>query len=193
MWIILVIVLTFALCYAVDKGYTKLFRSRKQHRSGLSLRQNKRYGSMGLVLLALGIAAMITSAGNVALLVGGIILLVLGIGLAVFYLSFGIYYDEDGFLLESFGKKPLEYRYDNILHQQLYVVQGGSRIIELHMTDGSAVQIVTTMPEYEKFLSYAFKQWCNQKGISVETCKFYDPTNHSWFPAKEEIECTSQV
>ena len=42
MWILLVIVLTFALCFVVDKGYTKLFRSKKQHQSGLSLRQNKR-------------------------------------------------------------------------------------------------------------------------------------------------------
>ena len=62
MWILLVIVLTFALCFAVDKGYTKLFRSKKQHQSGLSLRQNKRYGSMGIVLVAMGIAAMIASA-----------------------------------------------------------------------------------------------------------------------------------
>ena len=187
MWILLVIVLTFALCFAVDKGYTKLFRSKKQHQSGLSMRQNKRYGSMGIVLVAMGIAAMIASAGNLALLIGGGILMVVGVGLVIFFLSFGIYYDEDGFLLESFGKKPVEYRYSDILHQQLYVVQGGSHIIELHMVDGSAVQIVTTMPQYHQFLSYAFAQWCRQKGIAEENCPYYDPANNSWFPAKEEI------
>ena len=142
---------------------------------------------MGIVLVAMGIAAMIASAGNLALLIGGGILMVVGVGLVIFFLSFGIYYDEDGFLLESFGKKPVEYRYSDILHQQLYVMQGGSHIIELHMVDGSAVQIVTTMPQYHQFLSYAFAQWCRQKGIAEEDCLYYDPANNSWFPAKEEI------
>ena len=37
--------LVFLACWLVDKGFTKLFRSQAQHRSGLSVRPNKRYGS----------------------------------------------------------------------------------------------------------------------------------------------------
>lgn len=178
--------LVFGLCWLLDKGYTKLFRSKAQHRSGLSVRQNKRYGSMGFILFVLGVAALIFAEGNTALLVGSGILMVLGAGFVVFYLTFGIYYDEDSFLVESFGKKPLTYFYRDIAGQKLYTVQGGSLIIELYMTDDSVVQVVSTMPDYEKFLNYAFSRWCAQKGIDPEACDFHDTANSIWFPGKEE-------
>ena len=184
--VILLIAAVFGLCFLVDKGFTRLFRNKRQHRSGLSVRQNKRYGSMGLVLMAIGVAALVASAGNMAVLVGGIILVVLGMGLVVFYLSFGIYYDEDSFLVESFGKKRKEYRYHDIVHQQLYLLQGGGTIVELHMADGSAVQLVSIMPDYDKFLNFAFARWCAAKGLDPENCPFHDTANSCWFPEKEE-------
>lgn len=187
MGVIIVIALMFGLCFLVDKGFTKLFRSKAQHRSGLSVRQNKRYASVGLPIFAIGLAAVVTAAGNKALLIGGIILAVLGIGLVVFYLSFGIYYDEDGFLMESFGRKPKLYRYGDIVHQQRYVLQGGGTIVELHMKDGSAVQIVSIMPDYDKFLDFAFACWCRAKGLDPESCPFHDPANSCWFPEKEGL------
>ena len=176
----------FGLCWLVDKGYTKLFRSKAQHRSGLSVRQNKRYGSMGFVLMAIGIAALVAAEGNKAVIVGGVILMVLSACLIVFYLSSGIYYDEDCFLVESFGKRRVTYRYQDIVHQQLYTVQGGSLIIELHMVDRTAVQVVSNMPDYEKFLNHAFDRWCYQKGIDPKSCLFHDTQNGIWFPEKEE-------
>ena len=185
--ILLLAAAVFGLCFLIDKGYTRIFRSKAQHRSGLAVRQNKRYGSMGVVLVAIGVAALVASAGNQAVLIGGIILMILGAGLVVFYLSFGIYYDEEGFLVESFGKKGATYRYCDILHQQLYAVQGGSAIIELHMADGSAVQVVSTMPDYDQFLNYAFARWCAQKGIDPENCEFHNVANGCWFPEREEI------
>ena len=184
--ILLLIGAMFGLCFLVDKGYTKLFRSKAQHRSGLSIRQNKRYGSMGFVLMAIGVAAMVASVENTAVLVGGIILLVLGAGLTVFYLSSGIYYDDDSFLVESFGKKAVTYAYRDICFQQLYTMQGGGTIVELHMADGSAVQVVSTMPDYEKFLNHAFLRWCREKGMDPENCAFHDTANSCWFPDKEE-------
>lgn len=177
----------FGLCFLVDKSYTKLFRNKVQHKSGLALRQNKRYGSIGLVLFSIGLAALFAANGNKAVAVGGIILMVLAAGLIIFYLSFGIYYDEEGFLLETFGKKGITYRYRDIVNQQLYTVQGGSMIVELHMADGSAVQVVSTMPDYEKFLNHAFTCWCRQKGIDPENCPFHDVANGCWFP-KVEVE-----
>ena len=82
--VILLMAAVFALCFLADKGYTKLFKSKQQHRSGMAVRQNKRYGSMGLVLVAIGVAALVAHAGNQAVLIGGIILVVLGFGLTVY-------------------------------------------------------------------------------------------------------------
>ena len=184
--ILLLAAAVFGLCFLIDKGYSKLFRGKKQHRSGLSVRQNKRYGSMGFVLMAIGVAALVSAAGNRAVLIGGVILILLGAGLTLFYLTNGIYYDDECFLVETLGKKPATHFYRDICFQQLYTMQGGGSIVELHMKDGSAVQVVSTMPEYDKFLNHAFTRWCAEKGIDPESCEFHDITNSCWFPEKEE-------
>lgn len=186
--VILVAAAMFGLCFLLDKAYTKLFRSKAQHKSGLSVRQNKRYGSIGLVLFVIGVAAFLSGLGepNTALIVGSILVAVLGIGLIVYYMRSGIYYDDEGFLVESIGRKTAAYRYDQIIHQQLYVLQGGGIIVELHMQGGEAVQVVSNMTDYDRFLNHAFRHWCRQKGIDPEECEFHDPENSLWFPAKEE-------
>ena len=70
---IIAVILTFGICFFVDKGYTKLFRSKKQHKTGLQVRVNKRYASIGLVLCILGILAVFTGfGGETVLLIGGI-------------------------------------------------------------------------------------------------------------------------
>ena len=185
--VFLLIAAVFGLCFLVDKLTVKLFRSKPQHRSGKSVRQNKRYGSMGLVLTVIGIASMATSAGNKTMLIGGVILILMGCAMGVYYLSSGIYYDEESFLVESLGKKGLTYRYDEIVHQQLYLLQGGGTIVELHMADGTAVQVVSSMPDYDQFLNHAFRCWCRQKGIDPESCQFHDTANSCWFPEKEKV------
>ena len=182
---LLIAAAVFGLCFLLDKGFAKVFRGKAQHKSGLSVRQNKRYGSVGLLLVIIGIVALFAADGNTALFVGGILLILMGAGLIVYYMSFGIYYDDEGFLLENFGKKGVVYRYGDILHQQLYTVQGGSMIIELHMADGSAVQVVSTMPDFDKFLDHAFARWCAKKGLDPESCDFHDVSVGCWFPAGE--------
>ena len=184
--VILLIAAVFGLCFLVDKLTVKLFRSKPQHRSGKSVRQNKRYGTIGITLMVIGIASMATSGGNMTMLVGGGFLIAMGCAMGVYYLSSGIYYDEESFLVESFGKKPLTYRYDQIVHQQLYILQGANTIVELHMDDGSAVQVVSSMPDYDQFLNHAFRNWCRQKGIDPGSCDFHDTDNSCWFPEKEE-------
>ena len=59
-WIPLLIILAvvFLLCFLIDKLFGKIFRGKKQHQSGLSVRLNKRYASIGLIVFVLGIAAM---------------------------------------------------------------------------------------------------------------------------------------
>ena len=183
---ILVIAGTFALCFGVDKLFTKLFRSKAQHRSGLSVRLNKRYGSFGLILTFIGIAALISGAiDSVVLLLGGILVVLLGIGLIVYYMSFGIFYDGDSFILTTFGKKSVVYRFGDITAQQLFVVQGGGTVVDLHMKDGTAVQIQSAMEGSNAFLDHAFTAWCRQNGRDPATCDFYDPQNYCWFPPVE--------
>ena len=183
---ILVAAVIFGLCYLLDRGFQKTFRNKTQHRSGLSVRLNKAYSIAGVLLSVLGILAIMSGiADGSILLYGGIMILIVGIGLCVYHLSFGIFYDEDAFVYTSFGKKETTYRYSDILTQKLYVITGGSLIVELHMADGKAVGIQTTMNGAYPFLDAAFAAWCRQKGIAPESCTFHAPENHLWFPQEE--------
>ena len=185
--VLLVAALTFGVCYLFDKGYTNVFRNKIQHYSGLAVRINKRYAVFGLILTLLGIVAIITGiTDGPVLLGGGIIVLLMGAGLITYYLTFGVFYDEDTFLLTTFGKKSRVYRYSDIVHQQLYIVQGGNVVIELHLTDKNAVFVQSTMEGTYPFLDHAFAAWCRQTGRDPESCDFHDPSQSLWFPMEEE-------
>ena len=184
--LLIVAALVFGVCYLFDKGFEKAFRAKPQHKSGLSVRPNKRYAAFGAILVALGAAAIFASAGNMVLLVGGILILLMAAGLILYYASFGIFYDADSFIYSTLGKKTVEYRFGDIRSQQLYILQGGSTIIELHMADGSAVSVQSAMLGTYAFLDVAFAGWCRQTGINSDDCDFYDPANSCWFPSVEE-------
>ena len=101
----------FGICYLVDKTFAKLFRSKAQHRSGMAVRANKRYGVFGVILTVLGIMAVCVGVTDGPVLIwGGIIVLLMGIAMAVYYLSFGIFYDGESLLLQRFGKKDVTER-----------------------------------------------------------------------------------
>ena len=185
--VIIAAALTFGICFLVDKGYTRLFRSKQQHKSGLQVRLSKRYASIGLVLCILGILAVFTGVGGeTVLLIGGGIVIFIGCALIGHYMSFGVYYDADSFIVTAFGKKNPVYRFGDIRHQKLYMIQGGSIVVELHMADGSAVSIHTSMEGAYPFLDHAFNAWCRQTDQDPEDCTFHDPGNHLWFPNEEE-------
>ena len=189
----------FACCFAVDKGFQKLFRGRPEHQSGLAVKHKKRAAVFGLILTVLGIAGILTAIGSDwglvimsaigsdwGLVIMSAIVLLMGIALIVYYLSFGIYYDEETFLVSSLGKKTKARRYEDIREQKLYVIQGGSALVELHMADGSTVSVQNTMEGASAFLDYAFARWCEQKGLDSDDCDFHDPSSLQWFPAVEE-------
>ncbi len=184
---IIVAALTFGLCYLLDKGYTRLFRSKKEHRTGLQVRPSKRYGSFGLVVSILGMIALFTGiTGGTVLLVGGVIVLLIGFILIGYYMSVGIYYDDDSFLVTTFGKSSRTYRYADIRTQKLYLIQGGSVVVELHMADGGAVSVQSAMEGAYAFLDHAFSAWCRQTGRDRAQCPFHDPANSLWFPSEED-------
>ena len=185
---LLVAAAVFGVCYLVDKGFAKLFRSKAQHHSGMAVRANKRYGVFGVILTVLGIMAVITGlTDGVVLLWGGALVLVVGICLAIYYLSFGIFYDGETFLYSRFGKKDVVYYYKNIVGQKLYTIQGGSTMVELHMKDGTAVSLLSTMDGVFPFLDTAFAAWCLQTGRDPQSCDFHDPSKSLWFPSVEDI------
>ena len=187
-WIIILLVVaaTFGLCFLFDKGYVRLFRNKVQHRSGLAVRINQRYAVGGVVLSLLGIAAIVTGITNgLSLLVGGVIVLAMGAALIVYYMTFGVFYDDDSFLLTTFGKKSVTYRFSDIRTQQLYMVQGGNVIIELHLRDGRALSLQSGMEGVYPFLDHAFAAWCRQTGRTPESCGFHDPAQSLWFPTEE--------
>lgn len=184
--IILVAVVTFGICYLFDKGFQKYFRNKKQHRSGLAVRLNKMYSIAGVLLSVLGVIAVVNGAvENNILLYGGLLVLLVGVSLCIYHLSFGIFYDEDSFVYTAFGKKDITYRYRDILTQKLYVITGGSIVVELHMADGKAVSVQSNMNGAYPFLDAAFNGWCRQKGVEPEDCQFHDPANHLWFPSED--------
>lgn len=183
--ILLVASATFGLCFLADRGFTKVFRGKEQHATGLSVRLSKRYGSMGLILAVIGLAAVITGADQPVLLYGGLVVILLGAGLVVYYMTFGVYYDSDSFILTTFGKKSVTYRYRDIKGQLLYLVAGGNVLVELHLEDGRTVSLQSTMDGMYPFLDTAFAGWCVQKGLRREDCTFHDPANSCWFPNLE--------
>ncbi len=182
MAVIIMAALVFGVCFLIDKGFTKLFRNQAQHHSGLAVRLNKKYGSIGLILFVLGLGAVFAGLNDSWLLIaGGCLILTVGIGLVVYYMTFGVFYDEDSFILTTFGKKSTTYYYRDIKSQQLFNSYG-SIIIELYMSDGRSVGLQAGMTGVYPFLDKAFSAWCRQKGIDPAACDFHDPQNSLWFP-----------
>lgn len=184
--IILAAAATFGVCFLLDRLFTKKFRNRKEHKTGLAVRMNKRYGAFGIIMIALGCAAIFAALnGNSWLLaVAGGVIILCGIGLIVYYLTFGVYYAEDTFLLNTFGKRGVRYQYRDIVGQQLYNASGNI-LIELHLKDGRTVGLQSTMTGVYPFLDYAFAAWCRQTGTAAESCEFHDPQSSLWFPPVE--------
>jgi len=185
-YVLLVVAAVFGLCFLVDKGFTALFRSKSQHRSGKAVRQTKRYGSFGLILAIFGILCLFSAPANTWLLypLGGI-LVAGGTVMVIYYMSFGIYYDEETFLVERFGKKSQVYRYGQIRTQNLYTA-GNTVIVELYFDDGKTLQIQSGMDGFLKFLDTAYEKWIQQKGCAPEECAFHDRENFRWFPSAQE-------
>ena len=185
--ILIVGAVTFGLCFLMDRGYTRIFRNRQQHRTGLSVRVSKRYASFGIVLVILGLLAVFNGlSGNRVLLVGGSLVLLMAAGLITYYMSFGIFYDADSFIVTAFGKKNRTYQFRDIHGQKLYLIQGGSTVIELHLSDGGSVSIQSGMEGAYPFLDHAFAAWCRQTNRDPGDCPFHDPANSLWFPTEED-------
>ena len=186
--VLLIAAVVFGACHLIDKLFTSAFRSKAQHLSGMAVRVNKRYGIFGISLSVLGVLAIgVGITGGLALVIGGILVLIMGLCLSVYYLTHGIFYDGESFLVASFRKEDRIYQFDQIREQKLYLVQGGSVIIELYMDDGTSVSLQSSMDGVYLFLDTAFAGWCLQKGIDPQSCGFHDPSKSWWFPHEEEV------
>ena len=184
-WIVTAAVV-FGLCRLVDIGFQKLFRNKAEHLSGQAVRVNKRYGVFGVILVALGIAAIVSGVkGDNVLLWGGVIVLLLGASLTVYYLGFGIFYNADSFLVSTLFKKSVSYPYSAIVSQKLYLITGGNIVVELQLENGKTVSLQSTMDGVYPFLDTAFQSWCRQKELDPNGCDFHDPQKSWWFPHED--------
>ena len=185
---LLVIAATFGAMFLIDKGLTKLFRSREQHHSGTAVRLKKHYGILSLAMIILGVLGILTFFfdGNVILLLGGVLVAPGGAVLGIYYLTHGIFYNDESFLYVSFGNRSREYRYGDIRGQKLYEIQGGTLLVELHMVDGKAVSVQTSMEGAKTFLDKAAHARMRQLGLNSHECQWFDETEGRWFPPVEE-------
>ncbi len=188
MYIVIVAALTFAVMFGLDKLFTKLFRGKQQHRSGLAVKLPKRYAIAGLLLGLLGVLILIQlfNGFRPLILVVGILLLVMCAGLEAYYLGFGIYYDEESFLYSTFGRRSVTYRYADIEAQQLYVTTGGGILVDLYMSDGKSVGLQSTMQGAYEFLDKACHARFRQLGINSAECPWFNEGESCWFPPKED-------
>jgi hypothetical protein len=178
----------FGLCRLVDILFTRIFRSKPQHKSGRAVRLSPHVGGIGVGVFLLGLMAVLFGGGQGWILIaGGVMLLLLGIGLVVYYLSFGVYYDEEGFLFSALGRRAIFCRYETIKAQRLYNA-GGKLLIELHMEDGNTIQLPAGMKGREAFLDYAYEGWVRQKHLAAEELLFHDADNSVWFPTLDPEE-----
>lgn len=185
---LIVIAVTFAVLFAVDKGLTQRFRSREQHRAGTAVRLKKHYGVMAVALMLLGVLGILAFATekNLMLLLGGLLVIPGGAVLGIYYLTHGIFYDGESFLYTTFGNRSVSYRYGDIQGQKLYQLQGGSHLAELYMTGGKTVSVQTTMPGAFAFLDKAAHARMRQLGLDKAACGWFDPENCVWFPPMED-------
>lgn len=184
LWVAVLALGTFGLCFLVDKLFSKAFRGSEQHRSGKKVKLRKRTATYGLLMAVLGFVCVVFYWGGGVVFWGGWIVLLMGCCLLTYYLSFGIYYDENGFVYSRFGRKSKIYSYDAIQSQQLYNSQG-SILVELHLTDGSTVPVQDSMDGAYAFLDFAFERWLEAKQLTEEECSFHDPRQSCWFPPVE--------
>lgn len=187
--IAIVIAVVLGLCFLTDFLFKKIFRSQAQHMSGLAVRLQKRYATMGLIMIVFGAAALMASFSQQTfarwlLLGGGILIVLVGAVLVAYYVATGIFYDDDSFIYTTLGKKKKVYKYKDIRAQQLYN-NAGQLLIELHMHDGTSVQVQGAMPGAIAFLDHAYEAWVQQTGRREEDCTFHDTANSIWFPPVE--------
>ena len=106
--------------------------------------------------------------------------------LGIYYLTHGIFYDDESFLYVRFGNNGREYRYADIVGQKLYEIQGGTLLVELHMTDGKTVSVQGSMEGAPGFLDKAAHARMRQLGLNSHECQWFDEAEGRWFPPVEE-------
>lgn len=185
---LIVAAVVFAAMYGIDRGFTKVFRSQAQHQSGTAVRLKKGYGVAAVLLCVLSVLSLMQFLlnGEKLMLFCSVVLLAMGGGLGAYYLSHGIFYDDETFLFTTLGRKGVTYRYADITGQKLYVLQGGSYLVELYMAQGGTVPVQTSMPGAYDFLDKACHARFRQLGVNSFECDWFDEGSSCWFPPVEE-------
>ena len=167
----------FGICFLIDRLCRRLFP--KDGRKAVTM--PRRTAVFGILLTALGFAALFLfwSQLTVFFRIAAALVLGLGIFLLVQYFSFSIRYDSQGFTFRTLGKRPLTAQYGDILGQTSLLTRSGVNS-SLHLKDGE-VPIFSAQVGAKEFLKTAFAAWCELKEIDPDTVE-NNPDYLVYFP-----------
>ena len=161
----------FGICFLIDRLFARLFRNAEQYRSGLSVKLNKRYGSIGLLMCVLGLAAVFTGLAESWILVaGGAFLAVIGTALIIYYISFS---DDDSAVLISENKQ----RIPGIYGENVARFLGNYNLTffpDLDSTENVfSFRHTEKMLTFGRHISHPFIQFLLFQLIILERCRFF--------------------
>ena len=177
----IIMLLTFGVCFAVDK----LIQRRKQYRdSGTEsnrVRLPRANNIVGILLTVGGFVLLLFFApieGGIWWFFGVVILLI-GLFLLVNYLATGVDYDEAGFTFKQLGRRSRTFTYGEIKGQRSFANRAGINVL-LYVGEDE-VYLYSAMKGTRGFLQTAFNGWCLSRGIDPEEVSPPNPENMIWF------------
>lgn len=173
--------LVLGLCWCVDRLLKKLFPKDARQLSGKAVRLPRRTSIFGVVLTFFAVVLEVNTAFRLEwyLHLAAVAVLILGVWLLVQFFSFSIYYDQEGFTYRNLGRKPMDFRYGDILGQRSLLTRSG--VNSTLYLSGDEIPIYSAMQGAGDFLQCAFYRWCEATGTDPETVE-NNPQYLTWFP-----------
>jgi len=184
LFLVLLIGTVFLICWGVDSLLKRLFPKHPQQESGKAVRL-PRYGVIvGIFLTFIAFVAELFFFKELEwyLHICCAVALGMGVFLLVQYCSFAIYYDAEGFIYRDLRHKAKFYRYGDILGQKSILTRSG--VNSTLYLEGGEIIVYSAMQGLSDFLRYAFKHWCEEKGVDPETVE-NNPQYLTYFPECE--------
>ena len=177
----LIMLLTFGVCFLVDK----LIQRRKQYKPADTdpnrVRLPRINNILGLLLAVGGFALTMFIApieGGIwwVLSIGAMLI---GLFLLVNYIGTGIDYDEAGFTYKRLFRSSLTFTYDQIKGQRTFANRAGINV--LLYVDDEEVYLYSILRGTRGFMETAFNGWCRARGIDPDAISPLNPDAMIWF------------
>lgn len=180
--VLVVMVLTFALCFGVDLLCKRLRRNRPPRNQVKPQRKTMAFG-IGLSFLGLAIGLNFWSQSTL-IAACCVVIFLMGIGLMFIYLTTSIVYDEEGFESKAPFRKTRRFRYGEIRGELALLARSGANAM-LYVGE-EEVQLYQSMVGVNDFLQTAYHGWLKQTGRTEEEFPPPNPMYLVWFPEPSE-------